>query len=405
MAVPAWEEVAVAATERTPPRRLGSIVAAALSLPGLVASPAMAETAPEKGSIALKYLYYKDFQKVEANYPGETRPAQEKFERIRVKSPSVQVVVPIGSEWSVEAGATVDEVSGATPTYYSSVSGATKSPCGMSDYRKAGDVKVTRHFHRAAVAVGLGSSSEHDFESNALAVEGRLASEDNNTTWHAGVGATRDRIGSSDDPTLDERRRTNEGMVGVTRVLTANDVVQVNVGYRHGRGYFSDPYKAFDRRPDTRRQGTVLTRWNHHVASLGSTVRSSYRFYKDSFGISAHTVEAAWVQPFGDLWSLTPSVRYYTQSAARFYCDPSPDVLVFPGCAGSPAYSTVDQRMSAFGALTLGIKLLVRWDDWTGDVKYERYTQKSGLRAGGGGSPGLDPLFADIVQLGVSKSF
>ena len=384
------------------PRRIGSIVAAALSVSALPV--AHAESAPEKGSIALKYLYYRDFQKTETQYPGQPAPDGARFDRITVKAPSVLLVVPIGSDWSVEAGATVDDVSGATPRYYSSVSGATKAP-GMSDRRNAGDLKVTRHFPRGAVAAGLATSSENDYDSNAVSLEGRIATEDNNTTFHLGAAATRDKIGSTSDPTLDERRRTNEAMVGVTQVLGANDIVQVNLGWRHGAGYFSDPYKTADRRPDERDQGTLLARWNHHVAPLGSTLRSSYRFYKDSFGIAAHTVEAAWVQPFAEWWSVTPSLRYYSQGAAKFYCDPSSDPAVFPFCPGSPTYSTTDQRMSAFGAVTLGIKLQLRWEDWTGDVKYERYTQKSDWKLGGKGSPGIDPLYADMVQVGVSKAF
>ncbi len=43
-----------------------------------------------------------------------------------------------------------------------------------------------------------------------MSLEGRIATEDNNTTFHLGAAATRDKIGSTNDPTLDERRRTNE---------------------------------------------------------------------------------------------------------------------------------------------------------------------------------------------------
>ena len=120
---------------------------------------------------------------------------------------------------------------------------------------------------------------------------------------------------------------------------------------------------------------------------------------------AGHTAEAVWVQPVADLWSLAPSLRYHSQGAARFYCDPSTDPTVFPACPGTPVYSTTDHRMSAFGAFTLGLKLAVHLHDWTGDLKYERYTQKSDWRLGGKGSPGLDTLHADIVQVGVSKAF
>ena len=72
----------MAATERLALRRFGSVVAAALSLPGAMPSVARAETAPEQGSVSLKYLYYKDFQETRVTYPNEPRPAGERFDRI-----------------------------------------------------------------------------------------------------------------------------------------------------------------------------------------------------------------------------------------------------------------------------------------------------------------------------------
>lgn len=386
----------MAATDNRPvTRRFGSIVMAALALPGV----AQAETAPEKGSIALKYMYYKDAQKNEAAFPGTPAPTGGTSDRVTVKVPSLRVVAPIGTEWSVEAGALMDDVSGASPRAYTAVSGAT-----MSERRKAGDLKVTRHFSRAAVAVGVNGSKERDYESNAVGIEGRLASQDNNTVWHAGLGFARDRIGSVEDPTINGRKRTSEFLFGVTQAMTAVDLLQLNVTYRNGNGYFSDPYKAYDKRPDERRQATLQVRWNHHVQPLGATVRTGYRFYRDSFGVSAHTLDLAWAQPAGDMWTITPNLRYYSQSAADFYCDVAA-APTFPTCPGTPAFFTSDQRMSAFGAVSAGLKLEVRLNDWTGDIRYDRYVQRSDWRLGGKGSPGLDTFFADTVQLGVSKAF
>ena len=98
---------------------------------------------------------------------------------------------------------------------------------------------------------------------------------------------------------------------------------------------------------------------------------------------------------------MTPSLRYYTQSAADFYFDPPfPQGFVF----GQP-YSA-DTRLSAFGALTSGVSIVKRLPDgWSFDVKLDFYRQRSDWRLGGGGSPGLEPFSARWIQTGVSKTF
>lgn len=406
-------EVVVAATdpglradkEAQPQGRvLGSIVLAALSLPGVLPTAARAQGAPEQGIVSLRHLHYEDRQEVRTRYPDYTGNEPGSFKRITVDSPSIYVLAPIAGRWSLEGSLVHDQVSGATPRYYSSVSGATVDK-GMEDKRTAGDLKVMRYFDRAAVGVGVTHSTENDYKSSAFSLDGRVSSADNNTTFNLGLGSSNDKISSSNDPDLLKKKRTAEIMAGITQALTANDVAQLNLSYSHGRGYYSDPYKLFDNRPGLRKQAAMLARWNHHVASLGATLRSSYRYYHDSFGIRAHTFEAAWVQPVGGSFLLTPSVRYYTQRAAWFYYDPVADTSIFPGPVGSPTFTSTDQRLSAFGAWTVGLKGEVRLGDWSADMKYERYEQRSEWRSFGKGSPAIDPFIADFVQVGVSKKF
>ena len=87
-----------------------ALLAAAMLLPGIGA--VHAETAPERGSVGVKYLYYKEDQ------PG--------LDRVRVHAPAVSVLAPIAGEWSLAASATVDDVSGASPRYHTAVSGASR---------------------------------------------------------------------------------------------------------------------------------------------------------------------------------------------------------------------------------------------------------------------------------------
>jgi hypothetical protein len=320
-----------------------------------------------------------------------------------VDAPSFSVVVPMG-RWALDGSLIVEQVSGASPRYYSDISGATVSP-GMKDKRTGADVKLTRYFERASLGVGVTGSTENDYRSGAFSLDGRVSTDDLNTTFNFGVGVSDDRINPQNGSNLHEKRRTGELAAGVTRVLTRYDIGQLNVTYSQGSGYYSDPYKLFDNRPSERKQASGLLRWNHHFAGLGSTLRSGYRYYRDSFGISAHTLDAAWVQPLGQYLSLTPLVRYYTQSAARFYYDPVTDINVYPGYIGTLEHYSADQRLSAFGAVTVGLKAEMRFGRWTTDAKVEQYEQRSDWRLGGKGSPNLDAFHATIFQLGVGTNF
>jgi len=370
-----------------------SLLAAALLLPGVLplAQQAHAEAAPEQAVVAAKVLDYQDRQ------PG--------LERTHVQAPAVYLLLPIRGEWSLEASLVQDSVSGASPRYHTSISSASR----QTERRSAGDVKLTHYAARQSWYAGAAVSDEHDFHSRALSGGASFSSEDNNRTLNLGAAFTEDRIGATGDPTLDARRRTMQVMGGVTQNVSPRDIVQGSLTLSRGTGFYDDPYKFPDHRPDQRNQLVAAARWNHHVESHGATLRSGYRYYADSFGIRAHTVDAEWVQPVGSRWRITPGVRYYTQQAARFYVDPVYDAVLgepFPPGWTPGTISSPDQRLSAFGALSASLKLDVTLDAaWAMDLKLERYEQRADWRLGGKGSPGLAPFSARWVQLGVSYRF
>ena len=371
-----------------------SLLSAALALPGLAAGvaatmalPAHAESAPEQGSLDFKYLYYHDYQDGEG--------------RMRVSAPSFHVLMPLQGKYALEGSFVLDSISGASPLYHNTLSGA--SGLGANDLRKAGDVKLTRYFDRAAVGVGFAYSTEHDYVSRAYNLDVRIASENNNTTLAFGIGHASDDIDSVNLVAQGRSRRTTDLMTGITQVLTPQDIVQSNLTYSAGRGYYDDPYKAIDVRPDHRNQLAWLTRWNHYVPSLDATLRLSARYYRDTFGIRAIALGTEWVQQAGS-WTVTPGLRYYTQSAADFYFGPP-----FPqGFVPGQVYSA-DQRLSAFGALTPGIKIAKALPDgWRVDFKFEYYEQRSnwrGLIGGGNSGQDLLPLKAQFYQVGLGKNF
>jgi len=376
--------------KQTPQELAASLLAAALLLPGV---QAQADEPPQNGSISLRYLDYADRQ------PG--------LDRIHAHSPSVSVTAPVASDWSVEGTLTADDVSGASPRYHTAISGASH----MQDERKAGDVAVTRYFRRGTLTAGAAYSTEHDYVSRALSLNGTLSSEDNNTTWAFGLAGSRDSINPVNHVVVDEHKRGISVLAGVTRVLTPNDIAQLTLTRTNGSGYYNDPYKLFDNRPRSRRENTLLLRWNHYVDATGGTTRLDYRYYSDSFRIRAHTLSGEYVQPLGNGWTVVPELRLYSQSAAWFYYDPVYDATLgapfppgFSNGADPNRLSSPDQRLSGFGAVTVGLKVAREIGKlWTVDVKVEEYEQRGSWRLFHDGSPGLAPLRARVLQVGLTR--
>jgi Protein of unknown function (DUF3570) len=362
------------------------LLALAVAMPGvLVPVVAQAETAPEQASISLKYLDYKD--------------RQTSGPRMHVTSPSVVLIAPVASVWAVEAGVVFDAMSGASPRYHNALSGA--SGVGVEDYRKAADLKITRYFGRAAVGLSGSVSTENDYFSRGVGLDARFSSEDNNTTFALGVGGALDRINSVNFVAIDETKRTVELLAGITQVLSPTQLLQSNITVSRGRGYFSDPYKVLDTRPDRRNSVAWLTRYNEYFGNLGGALNSSYRYYHDSFGVNAHTLELVWRQPLADTWTVSPALRYTTQSAAKFYYDPPFSKGFVDG-----SFYTADTRLAAFGSFMFGLRIDKSFGDgWTANAKAEFTQQKSSWRLGGGGSPGLETFSSTAFIVGLTKTF
>jgi len=364
--------------------RSNNLFAAALLLPGLASSFAQAQTPPDSANLAFRLLDYRDWQ------PGA--------ERMRSSSPAFRLLAPAGASGALEVSLMHDAVSGASPLYHHTLSGA--SGKGVNDHRTAGDAKYTHYFENDALAASFNASSERDYLSRGAGIEWRRWSADRNTAFTLAVGGSDDRIDLVNGVARDSRRRTQELLLGLTQVISPVDLLQVNLFQGRGEGYFSDPYKPLDARPSTRDTSALQARYHHHVTSLGASVRLAYRYYRDSWAVRAHTLDAAWHQPLAQRWWIMPGLRYYTQSAAFFYHDPP-----FPQGWSLGSIYTADTRLAAFGAWSPSLSLGREFGEgWHFDLRYELYRQRAEWRPGSG-SPGLQPFSARAVSFGLARDF
>ncbi len=147
------------------------------------------------------------------------------------------------------------------------------------------------------------------------------------------------------------------------------------------------------------------TGWVQYVEPLDAALHFDYSFAHDDWGINAHTFEADWVQPLGAGWTITPRIRYYTQSAADFYGTSFLGVAkrftitptqVIPDPTGlrinTPENFSSDQRLSGYGALSGGVTVEKQFAKGISlQTGFEYYTHQGSLKLGGGG----EDSFAD----------
>ena len=387
-----WAGAAVAATD---PTLKTALLSAALALPGLgiVASMAHAETAPERGYVTFKMLDYLDSQ------PGA--------DRIRVRAPALSALVPLGDKWSLSGTLIADSISGASPAYYDS------AITPMRDFRRAVDTSVTRYLPQGTWSLGASYSKEADYLSRSVYGSATRSNDSKNTIWNWGLALAKDQISPvkplTPFPKLatgPQAKRTVDLIAGVTQVLSPTDLVQINLGWSQNQGYLSDPYKRLDQRPDSRTRQTLQVRWNHHLEGSGATVRSSYRYFKDSWQIRAHTLDLEHVQPLAENWKASAGLRYHSQSAARFFVESDGKISPFgPRITPGLNQQSLDTRLSAFGAVTLGVKLTHQLGrDTSIDLKLEHYEQR-GSWAMGTGSVNLLPFGARSISWGMTHWF
>lgn len=367
------------------PRSVGhSLLLAALALPGI--QPALAENPPERATIAWKYLDYQDMQ------PG--------WDRVGVKANAVSLITPVAGDWAIGGSWTRDLVSGASPAFHSEelLSG------DFDETRYGREADLTRYFDRGSLSLGWTDSQESDYTSRGWSLTGTFSTPSRNTTFTAGASTSQDRIDVAAIGVTQESKNVDSWSMGIAQVLTPHDVLRLDYTKTEGEGYFTDPYKFRDNRPGHREQDTVVLRWNHHFVRLDASLRLSWRWYADSFGVSAHTVGAEYVQQLPQGWTLTPSLRLHAQSKADFYLDPR--FRGVPTIVPRSELQSQDQRLATFGAATLGIELGKRIGrDWFLDIEISRYEQRSGWYPFGGAGRWIEPFSANLLQVGLSRSF
>ncbi len=336
------------------------------------------------------------------------------------------------------------------------------------EIRQQGDVTLAYEGLNHGLEVGGSISDEPDFLSRFGSAALRLDFRQKTTNVKVGVSYTDNDIQATLDsdvlPYLTREafrehlsRKDGEEVLragshewslraGLTQVLNRQAVVDFSLAYSVSAGYLATPYKAttvlfvdpalqgpdpqallsadmrvlMEQRPQTRRQLGLNARLVHYWEPLDAALHLSVQAGRDSWQVNTFAAEAQWVQPLGRAWTVTPRLRVYSQTDARFYTpylvseqayrrvifeNETPHIIGFDP-ARLPRYFASDHRLAGFGSvsasltasreITRGLRL---------EASVERYQRRQDWQWQGAGAGDFSDLGFTLVSAGLTLDF
>ena len=346
--------------------------AAALSLPGI----AQAIEPPSEGQLRIGASRYDEADLSSSNlvFGDKSRYEIDVFQ--------LGISAPINEEWLFTADVSHESMSGASPQ--ASVPGLGGDPqlimsgATIEDNRTAVNLSVGRYYSNWAWTIGFAHSDEDDYKSNGFDAALEIEVSDSWTLISTASFAT-DKVDPVEavefNRVTNETRRAVSATIAASKVINRSTAIQFGISYTKHSGFLSDPYKTQDVRPDSRHEWAASTRLRHYVENLNAALHVDYRYYDDSYGIEAHTVDLSWVQNVGPNWQLTPFVRYYAQDDADFFSFTNNFALP------SQTPQSNDHRLAKFGSVSggLAVSLTLPKSTITFDIEKYRAHEKYGL--------------------------
>ncbi|MBV1909561.1 MAG: DUF3570 domain-containing protein [Kangiellaceae bacterium] len=259
--------------------------------------------------------------------------------------------------------------------------------------------------------IGSNLSREYDYQS--ITINGEIAKDffQKNTTLSTGLSFGSDQVAPEGDIPLafssmvvnqgqynseqdywqafDATRTkdsdsitTAELLLGWTQIVNRRMLMQFNYGFSDTRGYLTDPFKVlsvvnnqgitqdlvYENRPDARAQHSIFALTKYHFEA--SIFDISYRYIADDWDINSHTIDTHWRFMLQDNSFWEPHLRFYQQSAAKFYQP------FLTQSQSLPSYASADYRLGDLSAITIGIKYGFQMHDGDrAEVRLEYYKQ------------------------------
>ena len=230
---------------------------------------------------------------------------------------------------------------------------------------------------------------EEPFGSGSFGLGYNRSLADDNAVLGISGQATFDRFDYL-QPNGDRYGRRNRsalnGNLNFSQLLSPTTIFDVSYGLTFQQGLLETSYNSVPMEGGTSRTGelfphsrtrhAVQARVAQHLPESHTTLRAAYRYYTDTFQLSAHTTEFELHQYLWPWLIARGSFRYYTQTGADFF------TTAFPSSESLRLPRTADSDLAAFNAQEYGLKLawLARGQSAL-DLGFFHYFRDNGLYA------------------------
>ena len=337
---------------------------------------------------------------------------------VTIDGPSVLLRKKFEEKYSVSANYYMDMVSSASIDVMT-----TASP--YTEERTQGSLAFDMLNDKTQYSVSLTNSDENDYTANTATFDLSQDMFGDLTTLSIGFSRGWDDVRKRGDDDFDEPVDRRSYRLGLSQIVTPRLMMGLNFETITDEGFLNNPYRSVRYVDDGSPVGyayqpeTYPSTRTSNAASLNAryflpyraAVYGEYRYFTDTWGIDASTVQLGYTHPWGKQWIFEAGYRWYDQSAADFYSDLFPRQSSQNFMARDKELSTFTSHMLSLGATyelpSLGWKFIQRS---TVNFFYDRfrfeYDDFRDITAGG--AAGTEPLYgfdADVFRLFVSGWF
>ena len=228
----------------------------------------------------------------------------------------------------------------------------TASP--FKETRNVWEVGADMVVRDSIVSVSTSRSTEPDYIASAVSVDVSQELYGAMTTVNLGFTRASDQVGQRDRGFFDTARHW-QYRLGVTQILSPRWYASVNFEAVSDAGFLGSPYRAArvfgttvpERNPRARTSRAVKFSTAYDLGERNA-VKGDYRYFWDTWGVRAHTLQATYSRYIGERWLADGHARFYTQRKALFYAD---------NATAETLYLSRNRQLSTFDNLSIGGKL------------------------------------------------
>jgi hypothetical protein len=247
---------------------------------------------------------------------------------VTISGPSVLVRKQAGKDFSISANYYVDSVSSASIDVVTSAS-------PYREERTQESIGVDYLRGKTLMSLGYVTSDENDYSADTAHFSLSQDIFGDLTTVTLGYSRGWDQVRRTGDPGFAQDTDRRSYNLGLSQIVTRNLLLGLEFESITDEGFLNNPYRSVryvdpqsangysfepELYPHTHTSGAFASRARYYMP-WRAALSGQYRYYGDTWDVTAHTVELGYTHPLKRGIILDFKYRWYTQTHADFYSD------------------------------------------------------------------------------------